>query len=60
LPPTLASFFPPPVIKLVCQDHLASPREIVVERFPNELCIGLSHFVAEYESSAVCVPVLRR
>jgi pSer/pThr/pTyr-binding forkhead associated (FHA) protein len=116
--PTLASFFPPPVIKLVCQDHLASPREIVVERFPidlgrgedaglriddrwlsrrhcrldmvdgvltvrdlgsrhgtfingenvreckllpgDELCIGLSHFVAEYESSAVCVPALRR
>ena len=108
----------PPVIRLVCQDHLASPREIVVERFPvdlgrgedaglriddrwlsrrhcrldlidgvltvrdlgsrhgtyingqvvreskllpgDELCIGLSHFVAEYESSAVCVPVLRR
>src|SRR6187455_402712 len=40
LPPTLASFFPPPVIKLVCQDHLASPREIVVERFPIELGRG--------------------
>jgi pSer/pThr/pTyr-binding forkhead associated (FHA) protein len=106
------------VIKLVCQDHLASPREIVLERFPvelgrgdgvgvriddrwlsrrhcrldmidgvvnvrdlgsrhgtfingqnvreckllpgDELCIGLSHFVAEYESSAVCVPVAVR
>src|SRR5688572_32157641 len=28
------------VIKLVCQDHLASPREIVVERFPIELGRG--------------------
>jgi pSer/pThr/pTyr-binding forkhead associated (FHA) protein len=26
----------------------------------DELCIGLSHFVADYETSSVCVPALRR
>jgi len=105
-------------LRLVCQDTLAFPREIVVDQFPielgrgqnvgvriddrwlsrrhcrldmvdgvltvrdlgsrhgtyingqvvreskllpgDELCIGLTHFVAEYETSAVCVPALRR
>jgi pSer/pThr/pTyr-binding forkhead associated (FHA) protein len=106
------------VIRLVCQDLLASPREIVVDQFPielgrgetaglriddrwlsrrhcrlevsdgvltvrdlgsrhgtyingevvrespllpgDELRIGLSRFVADYETSSVCVPALRR
>lgn len=42
LPPIAPAFSPPPVVKLrlVCQNSLASPREIVVEQFPIELGRG--------------------
>src|SRR5688572_11772132 len=39
-PPPFGPSLLPAVIRLVCQDHLASPREIAIERFPIELGRG--------------------